>query len=299
MDAKKNFQKSLNFYQQNKIIKLIKKPFKTIIYFLFVKVFPKLKIKFVFGIRGKTFFGDNMKLILPEAVSSSIYYYGFFEEDVARYLLDYLKPGKTFIDIGAHIGYYSLLASYLVGNKGKIHSFEPTSSTFQIFKENIQNKENIFINQKALIDKEGKIDLNDYGLEMMAMNSLSRSSFRIGREEIKSKKISVEVATLDNYCAEKNIKPDFIKIDAEGSEYKIFLGAENIIKKLFPIIVFEIGGEDDKIWAENCRKSIEFLKNLDYKFFVYDKNLSRIKIYKSGDNLYFEHANLLCIKNHG
>ena len=63
----------------------------------------------------------------------------------------------------------------VVGNDGYVHCFEPTPSTFSILESNVSKIENIFINQKAILDENSEIKLNDYGLTSSAFNSINNS----------------------------------------------------------------------------------------------------------------------------
>jgi hypothetical protein len=89
-------------------------------------IYPKLLtiIHKTREVKARTFWGEEMHVWLPENVSKSIWRYGFFEEDVCLYMLYHLEEGMTFIDIGAHIGFFTLLGSHLVGKKGNVLSFE-------------------------------------------------------------------------------------------------------------------------------------------------------------------------------
>ncbi|GAH14229.1 unnamed protein product, partial [marine sediment metagenome] len=89
-----------------------------------------------FKVKAKTFWGEEMFLIIPEVVSLSIYRYGFHEENLTKMISEYLKPGMTFFDIGAHFGYFTMLVSYIVGEKGMVHSFEPISNTYEVLIQN-------------------------------------------------------------------------------------------------------------------------------------------------------------------
>ena len=80
-------------------------------------------------VTAKTFFGRPMHVHLPDLVGVKLYQYGFFEEGLTRALIEKLRPGDTFVDIGAHVGYFTLLASLLVGADGHVVSFEPTPRT--------------------------------------------------------------------------------------------------------------------------------------------------------------------------
>ena len=105
-----------------------------------------------------------MKVILPEVISSELRRFGFIEDSVASFIINNCSKGNTVIDVGSHFGFFSLLMSEVVGNDGNVHCFEPTPSTFSILKRNVFNMKNVFINQKAVLDEETEIQLNDYGL---------------------------------------------------------------------------------------------------------------------------------------
>src|SRR5205823_1875398 len=99
---------------------------------------------------ARTFWGREMSVVLPDQVSVSLYRYGFVEEGLIRLVLEYVKPGMTFFDIGAHFGFFSLLASSLVGDAGQVHSFEPTPNTFAVLEENVAACGNVRVNNMAV-----------------------------------------------------------------------------------------------------------------------------------------------------
>src|SRR5262249_59032127 len=80
-------------------------------------------------VTARTFFGRDMHVHLPDLVSSKLYQYGFFEEGLTRAVIEHLQPGGVFIDIGAHVGYYTALPSFLLGPAGQVAAFEPTPRT--------------------------------------------------------------------------------------------------------------------------------------------------------------------------
>ena len=94
----------------------------------------KLNInKFVFA---KTFWDRSMLVVIPEVVSSDIYRFGFIEPNVARSIIKFVSKNDVVIDVGAHFGFFTILMAELVGSKGKVHSFEPIPSTFNVLKKN-------------------------------------------------------------------------------------------------------------------------------------------------------------------
>jgi len=261
-------------------------PIKTIIFYflVFFNKYSPIKIK----IKAKTIFGDEI-FGYSSASIGSIHYLGFQDPRLTLFFIKNLNFGDAFIDIGSNIGYYSLLAENLVGPKGKIFSFEPTPRTFKILKENTINFKNVKINQLALLDKEGLVSFTDYGSQYAVFNTLKK---RIDKDFFKGKKtktIKIKTIILDEYCKKNNIKPNFIKIDAEGTEYLILRGMSHILKSSRPLISLEVSGDEE--WEENCQESIKILLDNNYKVFeiMFDGKLVEhiIKEKYSYDNLVF------------
>jgi len=154
-----------------------------------------------------------------------------------------VKKGMYVFDLGANIGWFTLLFSKLVGEIGHVCAFEANPDTFKILKENIEiNKiKNVSIFQLAISNKIG-----------VARFNLDR--FEDGESRLESKMktqnpISVKTTTLDQFCAEHNMKVDFIKMHIEGSEPKAFQGMKNtissnpkikIISKFHPLKIIDV-----------------------------------------------------------
>jgi len=261
-------------------------PIKTIIFYflVFYNKYSPIKIK----IRAKTIFKDEI-FGYSSAGIGAIYYLGFQDPRLTLFFIKNLNLGSIFIDIGSNIGYYSLLAKNLVGLKGKVHSFEPTPRTFKILKGNTINFKNIKINQLALLNKEGSVFFTDYGSQYSVFNTLNKRMDKDFFKGKKAKTIKIKTIILDEYCRENNIKPDFIKIDAEGTEYLILEGMSHVLKSSRPLIILEVSGDEE--WEENCQKSIKILLNNNYKIFeiMFDGKLVEhiIKERYSYDNLVF------------
>lgn len=174
---------------------------------------------------------------------------------------EFIKNDSVIIDAGANIGIFSLYASYLAP-KGKIYSFEPVKSTFQILNKNIasNNLENsIFPYNLALGDKKGKAEImTDSRSLLRGASIILDSDFLKNRESDFDKKESIEITTIDTFVKENNIaRVDFIKIDTEGYEKQIIQGARNTIKEFSPVIscsAYHL--KDDKIKIPELVKSI-------------------------------------------
>lgn len=269
----------------SKVKKVIKKP-KLIFYFplWFINkyLFP-IKIKY------KTFWGESFKFYFSEG--SPIIGKGFFEVNLFNYFLNNIKEDMIVIDVGAHIGSYAKLMSKLVGENGKVHSFEPTLRTFNILKENTKDKANIIINNLALMDKAGEIEFEDYGPKYSYYNGFKKREKEASVKKLKTQKIKVKATTLDDYFKENNInKCDFIKIDAEGAESLILQGMTNILKEIKPIISIEVGGGEE--WNKNNLDSINILEKNNYKLFEISKEGLLVKHIKKD---FYEYDNLIGI----
>jgi len=239
--------------------KLIRSPIKMLYSQFLISFNKETKIK------TKTFWHEDMLVVIPERVSRTLYRYGFFEEGLTKMFLKYLQPRMTLLDIGAHFGYFTLLGSYLVGEKGQVHSFEPIPSTFKILQRNVLKKNNIFINNKAVFSIKTNVDINDYGIKYSAFNSLYAA--RLPKKilhKVTIEKHEIETLTIDDYIKSKNIKPDFVKIDAEGAEFEALLGMQKTIAEFHPIISIEVGDFDVE-GVPISKNLISYLKNKNYQ----------------------------------
>jgi FkbM family methyltransferase len=230
------------------------------------KLIRETRVKFT---EARLFTGDVMNIVVPDNVSTALYLNGCFEADDTKALIESLNEGDTFIDIGAHIGYYSMLASSLIGDRGKVICFEPTPSTYGLLLKNLQNKKNVKAENLAVYSVQTNMEFNDYGLKYMVFNSFKKA--RLNDIDLVPKLINVQTTTLDNYCKLNNIVPSFIKIDAESVELHVLQGAVETIKKSKPKFMIEVG-DFEHIDAGGSFKIISFLMDLSYDVFEYNGN---------------------------
>lgn len=280
-------------FQSSRLRRFLMEPVRTLPYYImqFWAYIRPYKVSY------KTLWGDKMLFYLPEG--NAIYYYGFFEANLANFFINFIKEGDVFFDVGAHVGYYSLLASNLVGQTGQVHSFEPTPRTFNTLKENVSIKNNVFVNNLAVLNTKTKIEFFDYGPKYSAFNSYKSRSGEEMKFLSKPEKVSAETISLDEYCKNINIYPTIIKIDAEGAEHLILQAMENILVNKKPIVTIEVAGEEE--WEDNCKKSIEILEKNNYVGYEistdgYLKKHEQKKNY-SYDNLVFVHLDKLSLMN--
>ena len=212
-----------------------------------------------------TFFGDEMRVVLPEESACQIFCYGVIEEDVTSFLLTYLTEGMTFIDVGANLGYFSLLAAQLVQPSGRVHAFEPARQTCDILRHNTRRHHHITVQQQALWSSRTTLPFHEYGQRYAALNSVRKHRLIQEGNLAPKQSYDVECVSLDEYCTAFDVAPDFIKIDAETAEPQILRGGRHTLARYRPIIVLEVWDDD----ARNSRDDIVFLLNHGYAAFEY------------------------------
>jgi FkbM family methyltransferase len=215
--------------------------------------------------KARTFWGDEMMVVFPEIVSCFIYRYGYFEEELTEIFIKYLKKGDVFLDIGTHYGYYSMLGAHIVGASGEVHSFEPTLRTYNIAKHNLNGKANVTVNNNAAWSKSEELTIKDYGTRYSAFNSLFSAKLK---DEISEGLVysenKVNAISIDEYVRNRNLKPNFIKIDAENAEYEILKGMEYVLTEMRPLVSLEVGDVNSGAF-ENSAACVNFLLARNYK----------------------------------
>jgi len=217
--------------------------------------------------RATTFWGDELNVAFPEGVSMALYRYQFLERALTQIMLSTIKPGMVFFDIGAHFGYYSLLASHLTGPEGRVHSFEPTPSTYEVLCKNTAAKPNITPRNMAMWSEPRTLEFRDYGVAYAGFNSVETGGVEDNmREGVRGTPRKVQATTVDAYVRETGVRPDILKLDAEGAELNIIAGMTETIERSRPILTVEVGDDPAKN-VSRSRELIEAVMAKGYKAF--------------------------------
>jgi FkbM family methyltransferase len=184
---------------------------------------------------------------------------------------------NTFFDIGANVGYYSLLAQKL-NPAIAIHSFEPSAGPKYFLRKNceINGFQDIHIVEKALGNYNGNIEFFEeknpkYAYQKHHASGIGNTANTWGINNYL--KYPVELIRLDDYCSQQNIATiDLIKIDTEGTEDAVFEGGLEIIKKSQPIIICEV-------LPGKIEEKIQQIIELEFKFeiFQFQSKTNRLK----------------------
>jgi len=286
-DYQKRLAAGISGYRASRMSKLRRGHIKL----AYSKVLELAARRFGIGIKrtATLFWGRRLNVMYPEPTSLAVSRYGFYEEGLTKMLLEYLKPGMTFLDIGAHVGYFTLLGGWLVGESGQVHSFEPTPSTFEILKSNAGRSHNLYLNPVAVSSGSGTETFNNFGPAYSGYNSMYRARMTEDRlSRIKVTQFQAPTISIDDYVAQENITPDFVKIDAESSEFDIIQGMKQTICRCRPIISVEVGDMDieDVI---SCKEMVLCLVNEGYT--AHEFNGDEIVIHQPQER--YEYDNIL------
>jgi FkbM family methyltransferase len=170
-------------------------------------------------------------------------FYGF-EKKETYFVLSFLDEGDRFIDIGANIGYFTLLAAEKLGPKGKVYAFEPDIETYQNLIKNVElNDFSKYVEcyNKGLSDCKESLQFTKYKEGHDAWNSLSKPINLDFVDKIEE----IEVYPLDNVMSVEDFKlVKLIKIDVEGWEKFVILGMQSLLKKHKPTLIIEFSDEN-------------------------------------------------------
>lgn len=172
-------------------------------------------------------YGPKIFLDTRDIVQNHIMYYGFWEHWVSKAFMEYVKPGMTVLDIGAHCGYYTLLAALLAGNSGHIYAFEPN-------KRMVKNA-----TMSMLMNDYNQVHWHAVGLSDRAetMNLVVPES---GGGSLTTRNDPayqrVETVSLSDFMPE--LKADVVKIDVDGWEPRILPCLYNLIDRSDRTVVF-------------------------------------------------------------
>jgi FkbM family methyltransferase len=199
--------------------------------------------------------GARMRLDLSEHVQRWIYFFGVYEEATVGWFRGFVRPGMTVLDVGAHVGQYSLLAASAVGDTGHVHAFEPNPPTFERLSNNValNGYRNVFTHRVALSDASGEANFFTPADDNLGEATLVE--YRSGLPTT-----VVRCLTLDEWVDDTAIggRIDLIKIDVQGFEPQVIKGAKRTLDRYRPMIVCEF----EERWLRVAGSSTTELKRM-------------------------------------
>lgn len=200
-------------------------------------------------------------------VSRCIREEGVWEPYETSLLLGLLQPGDVFLDVGANIGYFSVLAASLVGGSGAVFAFEPDPDNFRLLSANAELNgfgDRITAVEAGLSDTEGE-------------GNLFLSEDNLGDHQIYSadeSRASVPIALYQGarYLSERLQSVDLLKVDTQGSEFQVMAGLMPLLRKLKnpPRIIIELTPHALRDAGSSGRALIELLATLGQPLWIID-----------------------------
>lgn len=214
----------------------------------------------------------KVHLYLGNDFSRQLFIAGCAEPNEFAFLNEALTSGMVFVDGGANEGLYTLFASRRVGAHGAVLSFEPSQREFDRLAKNISLNDlaNVRLFRAALADQNGESDLHIAGYEHEGQNTLGEfvhEGVALERTE------RVALCTLDNVVAGEHLtRLDVLKLDVEGAEFRVLLGARQVLQKFRPIVIFEVVDAALQKQGGSIEQIREFLGALHYRIFAFDRD---------------------------
>lgn len=252
-------------------------------------------------IRTSTFFGEKITCPLPAGLD--IYLLGLKSHDselrLARFLIRYLREDAVFFDVGAHLGFFSLLAARLVGSGGTVYGFEASSEMAGYYRDNIKHISHIRPNHLAVSNTNGFIRFFEFPVLYSEYNSVNQSQYTSASwfRTMKPKEAEVACTTLDTFSQKEQMYPDMIKIDVEGAEQLVMEGSIQLLARCKPVVIMEFIPPASGSWQDCSHgKAFLILFNAGYELYLIT-NKGGLQKTKPDDYLLsgFDSDNLVCI----
>jgi len=213
--------------------------------------------------------GISYELDLNELIDSEIFYNGCFEPDTTKAIDKLCEKGMTVLDIGANIGCHTFRFSKLVGSKGRVIAFEPTSFAFKKLERKLQlnNADNVVL-EKIALSNENKTKQEISFRSSWPLDHKNRSGIHpVDHGQMELKDI-VSFVRLDDFVKQNDLnKVDIIKLDVDGFEYRIVQGALNMLKMHQPIIIMELFSYTHEEIGDSVFDLVTLLSDLGYSFY--------------------------------
>jgi len=227
----------------------------------------------------------------------SVHFFGTYEPEVRTEVRRHLKPGAIAIDVGANVGWHTLLMAARAGSTGRVYAFEPNDSTRRRLVSAVEANDltHVTVDGRGVADRVGTSGFQaplaghvwDGTGRLTAEPAQDRREGREreeGQERPERQTTAIECTTLDAFVAERHIdRLAFVKIDVEGWELSVLRGARHVLSALRPVVVFEFdpayvsrsgGAADDvtRCWPD-----------ADYELFALDPRRPPALVARLGD----------------
>lgn len=259
-------------------------------------VFTLKTIAYIAGNRTIPFttkYGLTLKLRIGDILFGGYLHLGESNPLEIYVLRNILNPNDIVVDVGAHLGWYTVNSAQMVGSGGTVYAFEPNPSVAAWLAENckLNGLTNVRIERIALADKNSTTDFFVGGADSLGSLKLINAK-RSNLERVK--RIKVPLRSLDRYLKMSELKKlKLIKVDAEGADLEVLKGAAGLLRKLHPYLIVEVFGLTWNTDVGRDKKIISYLQSLGYHPYSFEQGGLRKYFPTMGQpqiiNLFFAH----------
>lgn len=208
----------------------------------------------------------RFKIICDSKFSSLVYYNRLPDWDEMNFLLRFLREGDGFVDIGANVGFYSILASTVV-KAADIHAIEANPSNFSVLADQfvLNGMKGVHLHPVAVSSSEGTV----------RFSAAERETGAISREP---GGFSVPCRTMDNLLgAAFRAEIVVAKMDVEGAETEVLRGAPGLLaRKTIPVWLFELSENNLKRGGSSCDELLAIFAQHGYRFYAWDEDSRKL-----------------------
>ena len=228
------------------------------------------------------------------SLSAKLLMGGVYERQKTELFKKMVKEGMVVVDLGANIGYYTLMAARLVGESGRVFAFEPEPNNYALLVKNIEANgySNVIPMRKAVSNKNGEIKL--------FLAPEARDTSRIYDSQNGRESMVIKATCLDEFFKDYDGNIDFIKIDIEGAEMLALEGMTETIrrnKKL--VIITECHAEGLSMCGSSPEAYLGKLMEYNFKLYQMKEPLTPIDIATAVRRCGHSAINLLCLRETG
>jgi FkbM family methyltransferase len=205
--------------------------------------------------------GMQMNLGIVDVIERTLLTTGQWDPIIEQTLRGCLKPGDVMLDVGANIGYFSLLGSQLVGPAGRVVSFEPSIRALSKLTTHlcINRCNNVTVCSQAMGEIAGTEHLNWAPSSNIGGSTIARGIPSQGQSE------PIAVRRLDEVCEQMQLVPSFVKLDVEGFELYALRGARETLRLHHPIVVCELTNDFLEDHGQSGAEMLRFMRELGYE----------------------------------
>jgi FkbM family methyltransferase len=211
-------------------------------------------------------YGVRARLDPADAIQRFVYYWGSWAPSETRVMRRLLRPGDTVIDAGANFGYFTLLASRIVGPTGQVVAFEPVPPTVQRLKRNLElnGATNVVLHECAVSDNQGTVRISKPSAQNSGANTIRTIEKPLDSWEVPSVRLDDVISGA--------IEVRVLKVDVEGAELMLVRGCrQHILAGLVPYVICEVHDEFLRELGSSSQEFFEVMTSYGYRAYDFER----------------------------